>query len=757
MIESEPRVATLSQQVAIDDGIGLDRCWRVVRGHWRMITMLVSVMVGVAGVAVLLMAPRYTAKSTLLIEPEPPQLLDVKELISAAVSTEDHDYYKTQFELLQSRDLARRVILDLDLLHNQTFNAIDLRARVVAFILSPFASFFEGKPEPTSGEDVERFATFDATSHYLSSLKVEPVAGTRLVTVSYSAPDRRLAARIVERHVHDYVQMGIELRAQAGDSARDFLATQLVEISRRVQDSEAALDSYRHQNGIVAFGVDEKNDVAAQRMSDLNKALTDVETTRMEAQAQMKLVQAGDYESLPQVITNPMIGALKPQVRSLQAEYARLSASFNPGFPKLDEAKAQLDAAQAALTLEIRDVAKAVQRRYIAADAQEQQLNAEIDAEKAKDLAINDASLRDGVLVREVETNRQLYQNVLQRMQEMKITEQAPLSNISIFDDAVAPRSPSEPKKLRDVCIVALLSLLTGIGAALYIDQQDDRLHTTEDIEALLRLPALAMVPDFSRLGSISSRRKRPVGTNSAEFSQAGEVGEHLDDSQPTGYIGGGAEIYRMIRTSLLFSRAGSPPRTIAVSSAIKGEGKTSTTANTALAFAQTGAQTILIDADLRRPNCHSLMNETNQVGLSDVLAGLIKLDEAIRPTTVENLFLLTAGSAVPNPAELLSSNKMRETIGTLRHLYDITLIDTAPLMFASDTSAICSMVDGVMLVAGAHTPKRNVQHACLRLEHVGAKVLGVVLNRVNINEPSHHEFLSYFRSYEQYETNMDS
>jgi capsular exopolysaccharide synthesis family protein len=208
-----------------------------------------------------------------------------------------------------------------------------------------------------------------------------------------------------------------------------------------------------------------------------------------------------------------------------------------------------------------------------------------------------------------------------------------------------------------------------------------------------------------------------------------------------------------MIRTSLLFSRAGSPPRTIVVSSAIKGEGKTSTAANTALVFAQTGARTLLIDADLRRPNCHSLMNETNQEGLSDVLAGQLQVDEVIRQTTVENLFLFTAGSAVPNPAELLTSTKMRETILALRQHYDTILIDTAPVMLTSDTCAIATMVDGVMLVAGAQTPKRNIQRACQRLEFVGAKVLGVVLNRVNIHEPGHNEFLSYYVSYGQYET----
>jgi capsular exopolysaccharide synthesis family protein len=740
----------------VDDGIALDRCWRVVRRHWRVIAAFEAIALVVVGVLLLVITPRYTAQSTLLIEPEAPQLLDVKQLIDGSASSDEHDYYKTQFELLKSRDLADRVISELDLEHNPTFNQIGLKGRLLKFLLAPFGSLFASKPERLSAKDSEAFTRFEMINHYLDSLKVEPLAGTRMVTVSVTAADRDLAARIVDRHVHDYVEMGIELRAQAGKSAHDFLASQLVEIGRRVQDSEAQLNAYRLQMGIVSFGVDEKNSVAAQRMADLNKALINVDTHRVEAQAEMKLVDAGDFDSLPQVVSNPAITALEPEVRNLQAEYARLSESFKPGYPKLDEAEAQMASAQRALNAEIRNVAKAVKRRYVAADAEEQRLQSEIDAEKQRDLAINSASLRDAVLVREVETNRQLYQSVLRRMQEMQVTEQAPLSNISIVDNAVASHFPSTPKTFRDLAIAGLLTLFVGIGTIFFNDAQDDRLHTVEELEEFLDLPTLAVVPDFARLGSLSSRRRR-LAASTAQDGQAigpiADVRRNLTGYHPRGYIAGTAETYRMIRTSLQFSRAGSPPRTVVVSSAIKGEGKTSTAANTALVFAHTGAKTLLVDADLRRPNCHSLMNAFNHVGLSDVLAGQLHLETAIRPTAVDNLFFLSAGSPAPNPAELLTSSTMRETIGALAKNFDIVLIDSAPLMLTSDTCVMASMADGVMLVAGAHTPKRYIQRACQRLHYVGAKVLGVVFNRVNINDPGNAEFREYYFSYGEYES----
>jgi succinoglycan biosynthesis transport protein ExoP len=756
-VESEPRPITLAQQYAIDDGIGLDRCWLVIRRHWRMIATIVSVAVILARVVVSLMTPEYTAKSTLLIEPEPPRVLDVAELMDAAGGTQDHDYYNTQFELLKSQRLASRVISDLDLAHNPIFNSVSLQVRIMNFALAPLTILSGDSNDRTQvipAKEEKDLDRSDTIEHYLAGLKVTPVAGSQLVTVSYTAPDRSLAARIVDRHVRDYVQMGIDLRAQAGKRAQDFLARQLVGIGRQVQKSEAALNSYRDKMGIVSFGVDEKNTVAAQRLADLNRTLTEVETKRLNAQAQMMLVQAGNYDSLPQVVNNPAILALEPQVRNLQAEYARLSTAFNPGYPKLDELKAQMDAAQRALNVQIRDVAQAVRRSYLAADTEEKRLQAEINAEKTKDLAINDASLRDAVLVRAVETNRQLYKNVLQRMQEMAVTQPAPLSNISIVDDAVASRFPSEPRKVLDTCIVGLLALLSAVGLTFFKDYQDDRFHSLEEVEEFLGLPSLAMVPDFARLRSLSSRGRR-LSLRFAQAIQGRVTNERPMQSieyHPSGDIARSAEIYRMIRTALLFSRAGSPPRTIAVSSAIKGEGKTATVANTAVAFARACARTLLIDADLRRPSCHSLMNEANHVGLSDLLTGQIQLDEAIRATTIEHLFLLTAGSAVPNPAELLTSNVMRETLDALRYRFDMVLIDTAPLMLASDTCAMVTMVDGVVLVVGADTPKRNTQRAYQRLQYVGAKILGVVLNRVDIYAPGHDEFLGYYRSYGGYE-----
>jgi polysaccharide biosynthesis transport protein len=733
--------------VLISDGIGLADCWRVIRRSLRLICTLIIISLLIAGLVVFLSTPNFTASSTLLIEPEPPQVLDVRELISEAGSTDDHDYYKTQYDLLQSRDLAAGVIRDLNLEHSQLFAGTQKQnylAQVRTYLGSLPARWLSGlSPSPIRNADLDGVSA-NAIDAYLRRLKIEPEIGTRLVVVSFSAPDPVLAARITDAHVHHYVLQGLELRSESRRVAVEFLADQLVKIKQRVQQSEAALNTYRHQKGIVSFNVEDTNKVAEGRMEDLTKAFTEAEAKRIAAEAQMRQVLTGNYDSLPQVVTNPAINALKPQVQRLQAEYAYMSTAFNDRYPKLAELKAELLDTHRTLDREMEAVAKAVKRSYKSAVDEEAHLRTEINAEKERDLAINDTSLRDAVLVREVETNRELYKNVLLRMQQIQVGELAPVTNISIVDRPVAPLLPSTPKKKLYLAISGLLALLCGIALAFILDQLDNRLKTSEEVEQYLHLPILAVAPDFAMLHEATGRRKRldSLRTLLGYGRTAGEpFNSHVH--QP-----GKGEVYRSIRTALLFSRAGSPPKKVLVTSAIEGEGKTWTAIQTAIAFAQTAGRTLLIDADLRLAQCHEALGAQMSVGLSEVLVGQLEPEEAI--VNYGKLFLLPAGSRVPNPAELLTSTRMLEVLQVLSQSYEHILIDSAPLMHASDTVGIATMADGVVLVAGAETSKQSVRRASERLSLAGANVLGVVLNRVDIRHPDYREYSRYYFSYEK-------
>lgn len=729
------------------DGIGIADCWQIIQRHSRLICLLVTVALLTTGIMVFLMTPNFKASATLLIEPQPPRVLDIKELMSEAGGSQDHGYYKTQYDLLQSRDLAAMVIRQLDLMHSPMFASSGSHGFIASLWYDMTGAFGRSSPSPEEVRRSENAAFQRAIDDYLHRLTVTPEIGTRLVTVSFSAPDPFLAQRVVHAHVTDYVRRNLDLSNESRQSAVEFLRQELVKMRAKVQTSEAALQAYRRKAGIVSFSVKNAHQIAARRMERLTQALTKVETKRIAAQAQVQLVRSGNYDSLPQVITNPVISALEPQVQQLQAQYADMSTAFNPAYPKLAELKAKLSEAQAGLRREIRQVADAVERAYQADVNEENQLRAKIEAEKQRDFALNDASLKDAVLAREVEANRQLYKNILLRMQQIAVGQEAPVTNISVVDHAVAPTHPATPKKRRDLAISGLVALLLGLGLAFLLDHFDRRLKTTREAEEYLQLPALAVAPDFAKLGAEAGWQQPLVNLRcllSNYVLRSGPATLAIEDAAAKG------DVYRSVRTALLFSRGEPPPKKVLITSGIAGEGKTWTAVQTALAFAQTGVRTLLIDADLRRARCHEALKLKNTCGLSDVLAGDCEPEDAIRFIETQNLFLLSAGSRVRNPSELLTCARMSQLLDWLSRDYDHILIDSAPLTCASDTGAIATMTDGVLLVADANTPKEDVRRASDLLSFVGANVLGVVLNRVDSYHPDYKRYTRYYFSYDE-------
>jgi polysaccharide biosynthesis transport protein len=738
-----PALPTIRPYVAAAEGIGLLDCWLIIRRHLNLICGLLAAALLTTALVVFCMTPNFTASSTLLIEPAAPQVLGIKELLDEQTGTQDYDYYKTQFALLKSRDLAASVIRDLDLMHAAPF-ASDTQPGYVTSVVYSLLTIFSRLLPSSAAEQKPDPNAVDAgvIDDYLHRLTIKPEIGTKLVVVSFSAPNPALAQRIVQAHVKHYINRDLDLRNESRSAAVIFLQRELNELKEKVQNSEAALEAYRRKNGIVSFDVQDKNTVAQRRMENLTRALTAVETKRITAEAQVQLVRSGNYESLPQVIANPVIGALEPRVQQLQAQYADMSAAFSSKYPKLAELKAQLSEARAGLRREIRRVADAVERQYKADADEENRLRAAIESEKQRDFALNSASLQDTILAREVISNRQLYKTVLLRMQQITVGKQSPVTNINIVEHAVAPNFPSSPKTRKDLAISGLIALVVGIVCAFVLDQLDDSLKTPEEATEYLRLLTLAMAPDFTKLDAPNGwprlsgyRRWLPY----AKARRSNLVTQAIHHAASEG------DVYRSIRNALLFSRGDPPPKRVLVTSGIEGEGKTWTAIQTALAFARTEASTLLIDADIRRARCHEALMVDNDVGLSEVLSGLCEAADSIRYLEDRGLFLMSAGSRVANPSELLTSSRMSWLLASLSQAYDFIFIDSAPLMLASDTAGIATMVDGVVLVAGARTSKQDVRRATELLSLVGANMLGVVLNRMNLHGADYNQYSRYY------------
>ncbi len=729
--------------------IDLRQYWRILQKHLRLIVACLLAAVFLTLLLVLTQTPMYTATSLVMIEPRAPQVLNMKELTDETAEANEYDFYKTQYDILQSRSLAAQVISALDLESVPYFNGKDVHKGLIAQASQWLRGLFV-HPGPSVSEDdqVDSLGVdpglIDA---YLGGLSVAPRIGTHLVAVGFATPDRVLSARIANAHVRAYTRRGIDLHAQASSDAEDFLQKKLLELKERVEKSEAALNAYRRDRGIVAFSLHDTSGVIMHRLNDLNTALTMAETARIALAAQHQLIQSGDYDSLPAVINSQLIQKLKEEFSTLEGQHAEMRNRFNPGYHPLDDLAARLKNSRARLRSEIRSVVQGVELDYQAALTKEKELEKQIEQVKSHAMALHDASLQDAVLAREVDTNQQLYASVLERVKEIGVSADMPTSNVSIVDKAEVPRHRSSPKIVQSLGMGSFLGLCIGIGLAFLLEHMDDRLKDAEEAERYLKVPSLAVVPSFALLNGAAHVYGVKAKRVEALEGPASDRLKNTEIVVTKNRLSAAGEIYRSIRTSLLFSRAGSPPKTLLITSATGGDGKTVTAINSAVAFAQTGAHVLLIDTDLRKSRCHKVLGFENYLGLTQVLVGQRPVEEVVHQTDHAGLSFLSAGPSSPNPSELLASDEMRDLLNYLSTQYDYILLDSAPVIPVTDSVALATMVDGVLLVVGAQTPKQIVQTTCTRLNHVGAKILGLVLNRMDTHHSGGYPYYNHYYS----------
>jgi polysaccharide biosynthesis transport protein len=734
-----------------EEGISLRNYWQVIRKHLRLIAVFCFGTVLIAALVIMMMTPIYTAETVLLIERNTPQVLDIREVLSDPPGMDESNFYKTQYEILKSRTLAAWVIREQGLETNSILTGEGNEKGFVARLWAKAKRrvsqqewarrFFPQLLE--TGEDNPLGVSPALIDAYMEMLEIKPVLRTRLVKIALNTPDPKLSARLANAHAQAYIRQGLGLRTRANEEAERFLEEKLGELKGRIERSEAALNSYRRDREIISL--DDKENIVVERLADLNRRLTESEADRIALEAQVHLIRKRAYDWLPAVINSPLIGTLKGELARLEGEYASLSKEFKPGYTRLDQLQAQVEESRRRLRQEIQRVVSGIESSYLAAQTRERSLRDKMEEQKATTLGLKDAAVEYATLTREVDTNRQLYDSVLQRMKETGVAAELRASNVSIIDTAVPPRKPSKPKKAQSFLLSALIGLIGGVGLAWFFEYLDNAIKTPEEVERYLRLPNLGVVPDFSSLnGRRYGPRRLPYAPPQLPGSLAsGEGPVQVLFHHPFSVV---TEAYRTVRTAILLSRAGESPKTILFTSGIHGEGKTVSVLNTAFVFAQMGVRVLVIDADLRRPSCHRLLRMDRGFGLTEVLTGQRGLKEVIRPTALDHLSFLSAGSPPPNPAELVGSKTMQETIASLQAHYDYILIDSPPVMQVSDAVLLSTMVEGVVLVVSSQqTPRGVVREAHARLRYARAKLLGVVLNRVNLRG---EDYAYYYGSY---------
>ena len=770
-LEDDPadnRVASFED----DEGrIDFNQYWRTIHKHLSMIIAIFAGVTLLTVIRVLMETPLYTAQATILIKPGTPQIFGTQVLGGDnSESGDQSDYYenynKTQYEILKSRSLAVSAIKGDGLEKILTTGGgksgpgwiISGRMAVVHFIKGIFvrSSSKKSLPASHSARESEEGVSGAAIGSYMGGLSIRPVTDTNLVYIVFTTPDGELSARLANAHAHAYIRQGIELHSQANEEAQKFLEQKLVDLKEKLQKSEYALNRYRRDQGIVPglMSLDGKETIVLDRLTELSKGLTEAQVARLEIEAKTQLIQSHQYDALPEVHDDKMLADLRSSYNALSTEYAGMAKQFKPDYPPLAQLQAKRDQMQHDIDEETHRVTASIQSAYQEAKGKEDKLQQEMDKSRTHALGLNDAAVEYAILQREVDTNRDLYNSVLQRMKDVGLAAEARSSNVVIVDEAQPATSPSSPQMSKSVTTSAVLSLAGAVALAFLIEFLNNRLKTPEEVEQYLRLPNLAVVPVFSYVeekGRDSFRALRLAKKTAGQES----VPARLSRGHPRELIGAlnpysvHGEAYRTLRTGILLSRAGAPPKLILMTSTTSGEGKTVTSTNAAVLFAHTGAKVLLIDADLRRPRCHRVFGMDKEPGLTEVLTGGRTVFEMIRPTQVDGLSILTSGSLPPNPTELLGSDKMKKILAELAASFDFVVLDSPPVLPVSDSVLLSTLVDGVVVVVNsATTAKQQIRVACARLKYARSKIFGIVLNKVNLQSPEYKYYKNYYFHY---------
>jgi polysaccharide biosynthesis transport protein len=695
----------------------------ILRKHqWLILSFLLAV-VTIVTISTFRMQAVYVATARIEIDPANASILPFQGMDPYGYEMDVENYIETQSKILTSETLAL-----------QTIRSSGLGAR-------PEYASPNGPSEAVAIGSLENQKRPPELGAFLGSLSVKRVPTSRLMDVSFESTDPQFAARIVNEHIKNYQEQNIRSHYDETTRATTWLRNELDELRIKVQESEDQRIAYERKNQI--WTLDDKSNITTQRLADVNKALTDAQEDRMKKEALFQFAKAGDIANVPQLRDNPALQTLMQKRETASEEYDDALSQYGPKFPKVLRLQAQLKEMDQLIQKENVGTLNHIELDYREAAQREAMLVQALDKQKAEANTMAERMVEYNILKREAEASKTLYDSLMTKLKEVGISSALQSSNIRVVDPAMIPTYPSRPAKARNIALSFLVGLVGGIGLALMREYLDNTVKTPDDIETLARLPSLAVVPQFGGSNGNGSRKRLLQGISTNGHDKRIElVAQHLPKSQMS-------EAFRALRTSLLLSQPGRPPQVILVTSALPREGKTTAAANLAVTLAQLGDSTVLVDADLRKPGVGRLLNMASgkYAGLSSYLAGVSSLDLVIVPhPDIPNLAAIPTGPLPPNPADLLSSHKLAEAIAELRTKFKFVVIDSPPVMAATDAVIVSVQTDGVLLVVrSGETPKEAFTRTRDLLVSVKCHILGVVLNAVDSGAPDYYYSYRYY------------
>jgi len=751
-VEEAANILDLKRDYVYGRGVTVDREETHLRDYWRIVRRRLWVPVSVVVVAVTLATiynlslPNIYEGVTKIEIQRQDRLVDLKGFQINMGSSDDSQYVNTKLKALQSPKVAYGVVKALDLEHNSEFLPGQARA------LSSAENLDVADGETDIQVEMQKPEILAFINTLLSNVEIRPVRETRLVEIHYRHEKPELARKISDIWADVFKKVSLDELRGVNEEATYYLEKSVAKYKLKLRESEERLQNYLRDKQVLDFG--QKESTVTTRLAELNHLLLQSENERKNAQLSYELSRAvADISTVPEIQRDSIIQELNKKLTELRQAREQLMVEFTPEWPEVKKVTNQIQQLEGELRASNQRVMTTLENQYKTATQRERSLRDAFLQQRQETLQQNHAAIDAKMLQADVDSNRQLLDSLLQSQKGVEVSDADSLrQNIRIVEMSPLPGAPVLPKRAQNILLCALLALMGGIGLVLFLDYVNNKIESVEDIDRYLRLPALGVIPALEQ----GSKARRLLGKAANGAGNDGDSKELAPATAANGSVilsqveanSSIAESYRQLRTSLMLSSAGHAPRTLLITSSQPAEGKTTTSVNTAISLAQTGAAVLIIDADLRRPRVHRVFGLKNNAGLSNYLASEGDLSSLIQ-IAMPNLYVLPVGPLPPNPAELLGSAKMKQAVETLSANFDYVVIDSPPVSSFADSLILSALVEGVIIVVKAGTtPREMAQRTKAHLQSVGAKILGVVVNQIKLQPHDYYYSSTYYSRY---------
>lgn len=726
--------------IYIEETSGLDDFIIVIKRRKMVILACLIISIFIVGITSVMMQKTYRATTLVEIAPENPKVTGFQQVMDLQIQQQD-EFYETQYKLLKSRTLAIDVINKLDLKSHPEFDVNKKPGTMTIIKNAILATIQKVLPSRKNEYPIEQPKELNEqellVNAFLYRVDITPDRDSRLVEVSFESVDPNLSAQAVNTLTDQYIEWVLEMKLGITKSAVQSLSKQLSKVRNKLENTQEELNQFAKKWDIVSL--DKDLNLIYKQLAVLNAALAAAETERLSQEAIYEEAKVGNYELLPQVMNDPTIRELNIVYVKLKSQYDQLDARFGPNYPDMKELSAQIARVQSEKNNQLNNINRSIKKGYATAKKKEDILRQRTDIQKMRAGELNELATHYQMLDGEVATNKGIYQNLLQRLKETEVTSGIRATNVQVIDYASSPLRPYKPNILFNTFIAAIMGLMVGIMLAFGFEHFDQTVRDEMDIKKRLPLPFMGKIP--------------PVGK-----SEKGTL-EKVVYTNPLTKI---SEAFRVLKTSVLYSLSDHrTPQALLVTSTQPLEGKTTVSCNLAITMVQSGLSVVLVDADLRRPRLHNifLKNIKNGFGLSSYLnkESDSDLENIIYHSDINGLDIIPAGPIKLNPADLLDSKRMKELLEHLIKKYDHVILDCVPVMELADARILSRQVDSVLLVTSVGIAHREVlQNSVQELEKVGAKIIGIVINRLDYGKKFGNVYDSYYISEETEKIKFD-